>query len=180
MGEFLLSSDSVVPTFSRAPRLAHIINQIPAEERETFHRISYTIGGMMVFPGNQVGRRMTINAARGCHPLIKDRFGLTVECIRWYYRDERSPLSETLARYADFFALVGDFRGYVAHFLLQDLVIEDCSAVRFFTPFEEFTTSPLPGDMDAYSAYRQRAVAFIEARNRRILASCRHVGSQRR
>jgi len=60
----------------------------------------------------------------------------------------------------------------VAHFLLQDLVTEDGSAVRFFTPFEEFKTSPLPGDMDAYIAYRQLAVTFIEARNRRILASC--------
>jgi len=39
-------------------------------------------------------------------------------------------------------------------------------------PFEDFNTSPLPGSMDAYRAYRQLAVAFIEARNRRILASC--------
>ena len=60
----------------------------------------------------------------------------------------------------------------MAHFLLQDLVTEDGSAVRFFAPFEEFTTSPLPGDMDAYRSYRQLAVAFIEARNRRILAAC--------
>jgi hypothetical protein len=127
---------------------------------------------MIVFPGNRVGRKMTINEARGCHPRIKDRFDLTVECIRRHYRDERSPLSDTLARYADFFGLFGDFRGYVAFFLLQDLVTEDCSAVRFFLPFEDFNTSPLPGSMDAYLAHRQLAVAFIEARNRRILASC--------
>jgi len=172
VGEFFLSSDAVIPTFSRALRLAPVIDQIPAEEREAFHRIGYTIGGMMVFPGNRIGRKMTINAARGCHPLIKDRFDLTVECIRRHYRDERSPLSDTLARYADFFGLFGDFRGYVEFFLLQDLVLDDCSAVRFFAPFEEFTTSPLPGDMDAYRSYRQLAVAFIEARNRRILAAC--------
>ena len=172
LGEFFLSSDAVIPTFSRARRLAPVIHQIPAEEREAFHRIGYTIGGMMVFPGNRIGRKVTINSARGFHPLIKDRFDLTVECIRRHYRDERSPLSDTLARYADFFGLFGDFSGYVAHFLLQDLVNEDCSAVRFFTPFEEFNTSPLPGDMEAYRPYRQLAVAFIEARNRRILASC--------
>jgi len=172
VGEFFLLSDAVIPTFSRALRLAHIINQIPVEEREAFKRIGYTIGGMMVFPGNRIDRKVTINSARGFHPLIKDRFDLTVECIRRHYRDDRSPLSDTLARYADFFGLFGDFSGYVAHFLLQDLVNEDCSAVRFFTPFEEFNTSPLPGDMEAYRAYRQLAVAFIEARNRRILASC--------
>ena len=53
-------------------------------------------------------------------------------------------------------------------FLLQDMVTEDYSAVRFFIPFEGFTGSPLPGSVDAYNAYRQFAVEFIEARNRRI------------
>jgi hypothetical protein len=172
VGEFWLSSDAVIPTFRREKRLSHIINQIPVEEREAFIGIGYTIGGMMVFPGNRVGPKMTINGTRGFHPRIKDRFDLTVECIRRHYRNERSPLSETLARYADFFGLFGNFCGYVEFFLLQDLVTEDCSAVRFFTPFEDFSTSPLPGSMDAYRAYRQLAVAFIEARNRRILASC--------
>ena len=171
-GEFFLSSDAVIPTFSREHRISHIINQIPVEEREAFNGIGYTIGGMMVFPGNRIGRKMTINGARGFHPRIKDRFDLTVECIRRHYRNEHSPLSDTLARYADFFGLFGEFRGYVDFFLLQDLVTEDCSAVRFFTPFEDFNTSPLPGSMDAYMAYRQLAVGFIETRNRRILESC--------
>jgi hypothetical protein len=172
VGEFWLSSDAVIPTFRREKSLSHIINQIPEAEQEAFIGIGYTIGGMMVFPGNRVGRKMTINGARGCHPRIKDRFDLTVECIRRHYRGERSPLSDTLARYPDFFGLFGDFRGYVTFFLLQDLVTEDCSAVRFFLPFEDFNTSPLPGSMDAYLAHRQLAVDFIEARNRRILASC--------
>ena len=48
--------------------MTHIIDQIPEVEREAFNRIGYTIGGMMVFPGNQVGRKMTINGARGCRP----------------------------------------------------------------------------------------------------------------
>lgn len=48
------------------------------------------------------------------------------------------------------------------------MVTEDYSAVRFFTPFEDFTASPLPGSVDAYKAYRQLAIQFIEARNRRI------------
>ena len=144
VGEFFLSSDAVIPTLSRqTPYLAH--HQADSlEEREAFHGIGYTIGGMMVFPGNRVDRKMTINGARGFHPRIKDRFDLTVECIRRHYSNERSPLSDTLARYADFFALFGDFPGYVEFFLLQDLVTEDYSAVRFFTPFEDFNTSPLP------------------------------------
>jgi hypothetical protein len=121
--------------------------------------------------GNRIGRKMTINGARGFHPRIKDRFDLTVECIRRHYRKEDSPLSDTLARYADFFALFGDFRGYVEFFLLQDLVTEDFSAVKFFTPFDDFIPWPLPQTTEAYRAYKQHALDFIGARNRRILAS---------
>ena len=168
-GEFFLSSDAVIPSFTRARRISHIIERMPVEELDAFNRIGYTIGGMMVFPGNRIGRKMTINGARGFHPLIKDRFDLTVECIRRHYRDESSPLSDTLARYADFFELFGDFRGYVEFFLLQDLVTEDCSAVRFFMPFDGFKKSPLPASSEAYSAYKRLAVEFIEARNHRIL-----------
>jgi hypothetical protein len=97
---------------------------------------------------------------------------LTVECIGRHYRGEPSPLNDTLARYANFFGLFGSFQGYVEHFLLQDLVSGDCSAVSFFAPFEDFATSPLPGSVDAYRAYRQLAINFIEARNLRIFQSC--------
>ena len=95
-----------------------------------------------------------------------------MECIRQYYRNERTPLSDTLARYSDFFVLFRDFPGYVEFFLLQDLVTEDYSAIRFFAPFEDFNASPLPESKDAYFAYRQLAINFIEARNHRIRESC--------
>ena len=167
LGEFLLSSDAVVPTFSW---LARMVDQIPEVEREEFKRIGYTIGGMMVFPANKVDRKMTINGARGCHPRIRDRFDLTVECIRRHYLEEPSPLSDTLARYADFFGLFEDFSGYVDFFHLQDLV-EDASTVKFFTPFADFNASPLPRTADAYLEYRQHAIEFIESRNRRIVAA---------
>ena len=47
--------------------------------------------------------------------------------------------------------------------------------VKFSMPFEDFTASPLPGTLDAYDAYRQRAIEFIESRNQRIAA---HVGAR--
>jgi Family of unknown function (DUF6994) len=103
LGEFFLSSDAVIPSFSRAREMKHIMDQIPRAETEASNRNGYTIGGMMVFPGYQVDGRMTINAQRGCHPRTRDRFDLTLECIRRHYLDEPSPLSDTLARYADFF-----------------------------------------------------------------------------
>ena len=65
-------------------------------------------------------------------------------------------------------ALFGDFRGFVEFFLLQDAVTVDCDAVIFSAPFEDFTTPAMPQTIDAYREYRQRAITFIEARNRRI------------
>jgi hypothetical protein len=103
LGEFFLSSDAGIPTFSRELRLAHIIDQFPEVEHEAFNHIAYTIGGMMVFPGDRVGRKMTIDSARGFHSKIKDRLDLTLECIRRRYLTRASALGDTLARSADFY-----------------------------------------------------------------------------
>jgi hypothetical protein len=167
LGEFKLASDTVIPSFRKKAHIAHILVQIP-EQLSTFNTIGYTIGGMMLFPGNRVDGKITINGARGFHPWIKDRFDLTVECIRRHYRSEDSPLSATLARYSDFFRLFGDFRGYVEFFLLQDLVTDDFSTVKFFSHFDDFRSSPVPDSIEAYLHYRKLAVDFIEARNQRI------------
>jgi hypothetical protein len=52
--------------------MAHVIDQIPEAEREEFVRITYTIGGMMIFPANQIDRKPTINGTRGLHARIAD------------------------------------------------------------------------------------------------------------
>jgi hypothetical protein len=176
-GEFWLSSDAVIPSFTRESKIEDIIKQVPKKELDWFNTIGYTIGGMMIFPGNRVGRKMTINGARGFNPRIKDRFDLTVECIRRHYLKENSPLGETLQGYADFFELFENFRGYVEFFLLQDMVSEDFTEVRFCLPFNDFKTSPLPSDKEAYLSYKQCSVEFIEARNSRIRAYCQANGS---
>ena len=168
LGEFVLSSDTVVPSFWSHKRLAHVVGQVPVELLEQFGTTRYTIGGMLVFPGKCVGRQMTINGARGCNHRIQDRFDHTVECIRRHYLGLSSPLSDTLTRYAAFFALFESFTGYVEFFLLQDLVTSDRSAVKFFSAFDDFRTAPLPSSTEAYIDYAERAMAFIEARNRRI------------
>jgi len=168
LGEFWLTSDSVIPTFSRWIALKPITEQLPDEEIEEFRTIGYTIGGMMVFPGNVVDGKLTINGARGFHRRIADRMDLTLECIRRHYLGQTSPLATTLARYADFFGLFEDFQGYVDFFVLRDLVVDDCSAVRFFLPFDDFTTPSVPKGVDTYREYRRLSIDFVEARNRRI------------
>ena len=167
VGEIVLTSDSVVPTFRKVMSLIPVFRALPNGALESFHRLSYTIGGMMVFPGNKVHGKMTINGARGFNSAIKDRFDLTVECIRRHYAGESSPLGTTLARYDDFFALFRDFSGYVKFFLLQDLVKD--GVVRYFTPFKDFyPVDPVPTTPDAYRDYMKLASAFIQARNVRI------------
>jgi hypothetical protein len=123
---------------------------------------------MMVFPGNRIDGKLTINGARGFNSKIADRFDLTLECIRRHYLGQRNPLADTLARYRDFFALFEDFSGYVDFFMLRDLVTDDCSAVRFFMQFDDFKTPWVPKDGATYEEYRRLSIEFIEARNRRI------------
>ena len=167
LGEFFLASDAVVPTFAGYLQAEPLIAQIPAADIEEFDTLGYTIGGMMLFPGNRVGPSMTINGARGFHPRIRDRFDLTVECIRRHYRREDSPLAAALDRYQEYFALFEDFDGYVDFFLLHDLVTDD-GHVRFFSSFADFATSPIPSDVHAYEQYRQLSMAFLHARNQRV------------
>jgi len=168
LGEFILCSDSVVPTFTKWKSMKRITELFREEENEAFRTISYTIGGMMVFPGNRIDGKQTINGARGCKGEIADRFDLTLECIRRHYLGQCSPLDETLARYRDFFKLFADFRGYVEFFMLQDLVAHDCSAVRFFMSFDDFNPPSKPTDGDTYKEYRRLSIEFIKARNCRI------------
>jgi Family of unknown function (DUF6994) len=168
LGEFWLSSDSVISTFTRWGFAKVHPELYTDEDNEAFVAIAYTIGGMRVFPGNQIDRKWTINQARGCLRKISDRLDLTLECVRRHYEGQSSPLGETLARYSAFFALFKNFRGYVDFFLLQDLVTDDCSAVTFFMPFDDFKTSSVPKDGDTYREYRRRTIEFVEARNRRI------------
>src|SRR5688572_17408396 len=54
LGEFFLCSDSVIPTFTRWKSLKHITERLSEQENEEFRAIGYTIGGMMVFPGNRI------------------------------------------------------------------------------------------------------------------------------
>lgn len=168
LGEFSLSSDTVIPSFKWVP---HIKASIPKSDIEEFSAVGYTIGGMMVFPRNRIDRKWTINQARGCTKAIRDRFDLTVECIRRHYNAESSPLTGVLERYASFFELFTDFRGYVEFFLLQDLVADDFSTVRIFQPFDDFRGSPIPASVNEYHSYKTASIAFIQARNERIRSS---------
>lgn len=167
-GEFFLSSDAIGHTYRYVKAMAPVIDKMPKEELDQFFSIASTVGAYVIFPSQRIDRKPTINGARGLHWKIRDRFDLTLECIRRHYDNEASPLSETLLRYAAFFELFGSFKNYVEFFLLQDLVSEDGTSIKFFTPFRGFDGPPLPAPIQDYLLYKERLVAFIIARNNRI------------
>ena len=162
-GTFTLTSDAI--TTPLAGRACRVIEGIPEGQRP--QDLGYTVGSALVFPGNRVDGKATLNGARGFHPRIVDRFDLTLECIRRHYAGTPSPLSEALARYGDFFSLFVDFAGYVEFFLLQDLVHSD-GGVRFMHHFEDFSTPAVPKTVHDYIVYAEASNDFIRARNARI------------
>ncbi len=168
LGEFILSSDSVMQTFIRWKSMQKITSRLTAPENDEFMTIGYTIGGMMIFPAKRINGMQTINGARGFNRSIADRLDLTLECIRRHYLGQASPLDETLARYTDFFELFDNIRGYVDFFLLQDLMTDDYLSVKFFMPFDNFKPPAVPQDIDTYREFRRRSIDFIRARNQRI------------
>lgn len=169
--DLVLSSDSIGHTYRYVKAMSHIVGQATKEELDAFFSICSTVGAYMVFPARKIDGKATINGARGMNGRIRDRFDLTLECIRRHYLNLESPLRETLGRYGFFFDLFGDFAGYVEFFLLQDLVETDRSAIRFFLPFRGFDGPPLPATIEEYRAYKNNVVTFISARNQRIAYS---------
>lgn len=169
LATFNLSSDMIHRTFRHMRRAQGLIQQIPATYLEDFARRGCTLGGTMLFPANRVDGKHTINQARGVNRKIEDRFDRTLECIRRHYIGEPSPLESVLSRYASFFALFGDFSGYVDHFLLQDLIGAD-GRVEMFLGDTSFESPAIPETVDEYMAYSARSGAFVDSRNERIRA----------
>ncbi|WP_097186968.1 DUF6994 family protein [Ornithinimicrobium cerasi] len=167
LGDFKLSSDAITTRLHR--QIPRIVAQTRPEELPADP--GYTIGSSLLFPKTRRSGRQTINQVRGTNRKISDRFDLTLECIRRHYLGQGSPLSETLSAYSDFFGLFEGFPGYVAFWLLDDLV-ED-GEVRFWLPFDDFKGGAMPTDVPSYVSYMWARDRFISARNARIAADPR-------
>lgn len=164
--EVVLRSDSIIQTFSYWRRMERILATIDRDEIRAFDDLSYTIGGMLVWPAGPP----SINQDRGTSRAIADRIDLTLECVRLHYRGEEHPLSRATDGNAWFFSLFRDFEGYVDFFLLHDLVDSTLQRVRFFLPFAGFEATGVPADVEEYKAFMRGSMAFVEARNARIAA----------
>lgn len=174
-----LSSDRMCPDYDDTYGIEPVKSGwVSAEGLRLFSHMVRTIGGYIVFPAHQVDGEPTINQARG-NPKgrIRDRFDLTLECIRRFYDEEereknkeereKNPLEDTLIGYRDYFKLFVNFKGYIDFFLLQDFVDEKYQ-VRFALPFDDFKGSPLPKDKNEYRLYMFETMELINKRNIRI------------
>lgn len=169
--DFILSSDSIIHSYSKWKRLQPLIEEIPQKYINEFLDLAYTVWWFIIFPSNKINNWSTINQERWCNKKICDRFDLTLECIRLYYNWEESPLKETLDRYNDFFKLFWNFKWYCEYFLLQDLVNDDFSEIRFFLPFIWFWWMPTPKTTEEYYEYIDNNINFLKNRNKRMLDS---------
>ncbi len=169
-------SDSIMASFRYVKyrkMLQEVANTLPNYKLfiETFLRKSYTIGGSIIFPKDN-----SINRARGLNPFIKDRWDLTLECIRRYYNNESSPLSETLVKNEKFFSLFVDFRGYIDFFYLQDCVSKDYNSVNFWIGSGDFDGAPLPKTVEEYMQWISKQLDFLAKRNERIRKDLKNKG----
>tara|TARA_B100001105_G_C22217336_1_gene368064 strand:+ start:33 stop:737 length:705 start_codon:yes stop_codon:yes gene_type:complete len=169
VGEFELSSDSITHSYIGVKRMNSITKLVSDVDRDKILKTFYTIGGFIIFPSNKIDNKQTINGSRGFNSRIVDRFDLTLECIRRFYLGIESPLYETFSRYKDFFQLFDDFQGYAEFFLLQDIVTDDFSKVKFFLPFDDsFPSQPLPKDLNDYLIYIKNTSNFVVNRGNRM------------
>lgn len=168
--DFVLSSDSIIVEL-KYEKNKKIIDQVceTVDDADAYYENlisrSYSIGGMIIFPKHI----NSMNQRRGTSSFISDRWDLTLECIRRYYNDEDSPLSEIIKSDKAFFDLFVDFKGYVDFFLLQDCVSEDYSKVDIWVGDTSFTKSGLPETVDDYFEFIRKEHEFLDKRNRRIL-----------
>lgn len=166
---FRFGSDSIIVSFryeKYRDMLEQIENALPDYRvfMENYLHKSNTIGGSIIFPKWRGG----INQTRGCNSIIKDRWDLTLECIRRYYKGEKSPLYDTLCKDKEFFDLFIDFQGFVDFFFLQDCVSKDYTAIKFWIDKEPFDPNPLPRTVNDYLQWIEYQLDFVEKRNIRI------------
>jgi len=171
-GDFRFGSDSITASFRYNDyrfMIKKVIDCLPnyKEYMENYTKSAYTIGGSIIFPK----RRGGINQSRGCDKCIRDRFDLTLECIRLYYNNQESPLYKVLVEDKKFFDLFVDFRGYVEYFYLQDLVSEDYKTVKFLIGNGNFEINPFPKTINEYLTWMNNQLEFVDKRNKRISRS---------
>lgn len=138
----------------------------PESEMENSRRnIIYRPGNFIIFPKKD--KKVSINVARGNYRgKIKDRFDLTLDCIKKQYESRDNSLSWILQEYWDeFFGRFYDFNEYVHFFMLEDYLDEKNEVIRLIDNEEHI----LPKTLEEYDEYIKRISSIIDKRTQKIL-----------
>jgi hypothetical protein len=167
--DFYFGNDSITASFRyyrNRPLLEEVKKNVPDYHQfvETYLHRLYQIGGEVILPSSVGG----INQTRGFRAEIRDRWDLTLECIRRFYQGEASPLSDVLNKNKAFFELFVDFKGYVDFFFFQDLVDTNYASVKLWLDTPLFVKNPIPKTVDEYFDFLNKEIEFVESRNIRI------------
>lgn len=162
-------SDSIIVSFrydKRREFMKRFESVMPDYRRfiERYLHSASTIGGYMLFP--QMSG--SINQRRGCSSRIRDRWDLTMECIRRFYNNEESPLTKCFEKNRSFFELFVNFKGFVDYFFLQDCVSEDYGKVILWYDSPLFETDQMPETVESYLYWIKQELDFVAKRNARI------------
>lgn len=143
---------------------------------QKYIKTAYTIGGHMIFP--KLPSKYSINVKRCFNNyLIRDRFDLTLECIRRYYiylsdgTKLKNPLFdifefETNKKY---FKMFSDFKGYVDFFFLNSLVDKNYNFVKLFIDnSDNFNNDALPKNKEEWWTLYEKQQIFLMQRNNDI------------
>lgn len=162
-----VSSDTIATSHSGYTEMRPLHAGLPGDYRNDIERKFYRMAGFIVFPVHP----QSLNQLRGWR--LRDRFDLTLECIRRHYTGEAHPLADVMTQGAKFFGLFGSghtgFVRYVEFFHLQGLVAD--GSVRWFdgsstTP--DLDAARLPATTDNYRAYLDNVAEFTDDRTDRI------------
>ena len=144
-----------------------------------------TIGGFILFPKHDLPN---INSERGNKSgKIRDRFDLTLECIRRYYQTkDDNPLFDVLKEDKDFFRMFGEgkagFEKYAEFFCLNGSWVENGKVLNLLYNDEnkdktgrnaktldewDFSQEPLPNSAEWWTFYCN-IMNRLDARNRQI------------
>jgi len=156
-------SDSILHTYRNYSKgkIKNLIKEFNQNDLNQFYEKLTTIGGYIIFPKHM----NSLNQRRGNHSLVADRFDITLDSIRKYYRGEKIdyPLRNDLEKDREFFSWFIDFESYVSFFYLDDLVDKKSRRILFFSE-----DKPLPTSKASYLIYKANVLSFLEKRNRRI------------
>ena len=171
--DYVISSDTIIVEMDdiKNKRLIDQVRAIVDDYDDFYKHIlnrSYSIGGTIIFPCH----RNSMNQMRGMNSKVRDRWDLTLECIRRYYAGEVSPLSKVIEVDKAFYDLFVDFKGYVDFFFLQDCVSEDYSKVNIWCGDASFKKSGQPDTVEDYFTFIRKEHEFLDKRNQRIQKYC--------